>query len=256
MGQKFEIVHLITYQRFGFSSINNTKLNVMKLKHKFGEDKFIHDILNIERLFKKVSYSNYFYNLRKYGFFSLSTCGLCKLTMHIRTLIYCLENKIGYVCDGANKNMKLFPAQMPEVIAELKGMYSQYGITYFTPVFEFDSPKDIGWFNKLGVEKLDILNNNARSKKSLTSGKILFKMGILPEENVKGTKLDKKMQFRCFQFILFNIFVNWHFIPTYGIQKYKQTCISFYREKIEYFKSFLEEYLDKRNQSKLYKYLY
>ncbi len=254
MLKEFDRVHLITYRRFGLFHVENVKTNVKKLKDKFGEKRIAHRVINIDKLFRKVSYAKNWYNLKKYGFLLLSTCGLCKLAMHIRTAIYCLENNIKYVCDGANKNVGLryFPAQMPEVVAEIKNMYAQNGITYFTPVFDFDEPKDIGWSDKLGLEKLCLLDKKENQRESgITSGKILHKMLFFPGENIKGTKIDRAMQARCFQFVLFNIFLYWYYLPTHGSLKYKVMTVNLYKEKIEYFKAFIEEYLERKNESRL-----
>ena len=254
--KKFDKVHLLTYKRFGLFCINNIEANVKKLKDKFGLDKFVYKVINVDKLFKHVSYAKYYYNLKKHGFFLLSTCGLCKLAMHIRTLIYCLENSIEYVCDGANKNAKYFPAQMPEVINEIKNMYARYGIVYLTPVFDFDEPKGTNWVDKLGLEKLQLKKIEKKGKNSIiTSGKILFKMNFFPAENIKGTKIDHQMQARCFQLILFNIFLYWYYLPKYGFLKYKETANSFYKEKIEYFNSLLKEYMEEKHGSKLYRFL-
>ncbi len=66
---------------------------------------------------------------------TLSTCGFCKLAMHVRTLLYCLDNGIKTVADGSNRNMSFFPAQMPEVVLLVRELYKSFGIEYVTPVF-------------------------------------------------------------------------------------------------------------------------
>ena len=92
MAEEFRKVYLITYDRFGLFSITNPKINVEKLKNKFGDNKFTHKVIRLDRLFKFVSYERYLRNFIRYRFFLLSTCGLCKLAMHIRTVIFCLNN--------------------------------------------------------------------------------------------------------------------------------------------------------------------
>jgi hypothetical protein len=69
----------------------------------------------------------------------------------------------------------------------------------------------------------------------MTTGTIAYQNKILPQENIKGTSYDRKIQFRCFQQTIFNIFVHGYFIPKYGYSKYKKTCLQFYKEKIENF---------------------
>lgn len=252
MAERYDKVHLLTYERFGLFSITNSKVNVRRLKDKFGEDKFTHQIINVDRLFKKVAYARYLHNLMKYRFFSLSACGQCKFTFHIRSLIYCLENNIAQVCDGVDKSMYLFPSHMPEVISEIKKMYSRYKITYTAPVFGFEPAKNIGYLDKLNLEILKRQTSQPESNSlNPTTGEMLFKMGIFPAKNLKGTKLDQQMQARCFQFILFYIFALWYYLPTHPYQRYKQECLDFYKEKIQYFEGLIDEYLKKGEKSRL-----
>jgi hypothetical protein len=252
MARDFDRVHLLTYSRFGVFSVEHARVNVQKLKDKFGEEKFIHRIINIDKLFNAVSYSRYIPTLAKHGLFLLTTCGLCKLTMHIRTLVYCLDNDVGYVCDGANKNMDHASDQIRGFIGELKALYRGHGIEYAVPVYELDHPDDIGWFDKLGMERLPGVE---REKKSggVTTGEELFRMGLFPQKNMKGTKEDRQMQARCFQLVLANIFANWVYIPKHGLEKYKDECVKLYKEKIEYFDGLIREYARKSAKSRLYR---
>lgn len=253
VAEGFERIHLLTYSRFGIFCAEHTDVNAAKLRDKFGKDKFVHRVINIDRLFRETSYSGYMPALVKHGFFLLTTCGLCKLAMHIRTLAYCLDNKISCVCDGANKNMDYSPDQMREFTEELKKLYSRYNIEYTTPVYEFSHPEDIGWLDKLGVPRL--LDIKEKEGGADTTGDQLFKMGIFPRRNMKGTKEDRGMQARCFQLVLSNIFANWLYIPGRGLEKYKERCVGLYREKIAYFDGLISEYARNKTKSKLNRWI-
>lgn len=255
MAEKFNKVHLITYKRFGLFSVVNSSLNVKKLENKFGEDKFVYRLIKLDKLFKKVSYTQYLKNIIKYRFFLLSTCGLCKLAMHIRTLVYCLDNNIKHVCDGASKGMRFFPAQMQGVIEEIKNLYKRYGITYSTPVFDLDSPQHNGFIDRLHLEEFSSDEEKIREDNKITSGKILFEKGLMPAKDVKGTDLDHKMQPRCFQFILFNIFVHWYYLSSNPYEEYEKKIVDFYKEKIREFDKLIAQYLEESKKSKLKKLL-
>jgi len=237
MLKEFDVIHLLTFQRFGIFHVENAFANVEKIKDRFPGKKIIHKVINIDKLFKEISYSGYAYYFKKYGFFMLTTCGLCKLTMHIRALIYCRENNIPHVCDGANKMAGggNFPLQMLEVISQLRQVYARYKITYLTPVFDFEEPQEIGWMDKLGL--IQKAENQGEMPKN-TSGKLLFDFNFFSEENIKGSKEDRKMQPRCFQLVLFNLFLYWYFLPRYGQSKYKKMAVDFYKEKIGEFSDY------------------
>lgn len=247
--KNFQAIHLVTYNRFGFHSSDNTALQAELLRQKYTENNFVHSILNIDKLFKYVSYENYFANIKKYGFFNLSTCGLCKLSMHVRTIKYCVDNEVYYVADGANQAMSMEPAQMKPVIDEMKKMYAHFGITYFNPVFEMDGPEDKDFITE-GNSKLLAKESDysvACFENSQTPGFKLYKLGLAPSPNVKGSDYDKKRQPRCFQFILFNIFVLKYYLASKTYEEYRDSTVSFYSDKIKQ----MIKLIEKRDQKKI-----
>lgn len=238
--ERFSKVHLVTYDRFGLASVENTKVNAEMLRNKYGPERFEHHIINIDPLFKFISYEDYFSNLRKHGLLLLSTCGLCKLAMHVRTVQFCIERGIKHVSDGANRGMIMFPDQTQEVIAELAAMYRAFGIEYSNPVFQHAAPAE-GSFIKF--ENLNLLKNISGDAEGTigaveakepekTTGWELYKKGLAPLPNVKGTAYDRKRQPRCFQFVLFKIMVNKYYLQTCTFEEYSLKSAAFFKDKI------------------------
>ncbi len=261
MAEQYDKIHLITYDRFAFSSVTNPKINVKKLQDKYGKDKFEFHIIKVEKLTRFVFYERYLQNIRKHGFFLLTICGLCKLAMHIRTVVFCLENKIPNVCDGANQGMHLFPAQMANVIKEYGDMYTRYGITYSNPVFKYEGPQNIEFADRLHLERILPSEGGeqpvacSRETKANTTGRKLYELGLMPSENVKGTELDRKMQPRCFQFILFNVFVHWYYLADHTYDEYQDATVDFYRDKIRALTTHLDDFVNNGTKSRIYKLL-
>lgn len=253
--KEFQTIHLVTYNRFGFHATDNTAVQAQMLKDKFGQDRFVHTLINVDELFKHISYENYLKNIVKHGFFNLSTCGLCKLSMHVRTIAYCLDNQIYHVADGANQAMSMEPAQIKEVIDEMKRMYQHFGISYFNPVFELDAPGDGDFLEKENLQFLKNISDTTLTQEEFhqkTPGSVLHEMGLAPERNVKGSDYDKKRQPRCFQFIPFNIFAKKYFLASKSYDEYKKQTVDFYTEKINMVIKLLDENKDKKN-SKYFK---
>ena len=246
--ENFEKVHLVTYDRFGFHATDNTAVQTQALKEKYGEDRFVHTFLNVDKLFQHVSYENYFENIKKHGLFNLSTCGLCKLSMHVRTIKYCIDNDVYFVADGANQAMTMEPAQMKPVIDEMKRMYAHFGITYFNPVFEMDGPEDKDFINKSNAKLLARESDYsvASFENEKTPGFRLYKMGLAPSPNVKGSDYDKKRQPRCFQFIIFNIFALKYFMANKTYEEYTDLTTKFYSDKIKSMIKLIENRNDKK----------
>lgn len=255
LAEKFDKVRLVTFRRFGLFSAGNPGVNAARLKRKYGDGRFSHETLPVDRLFERVSYDRFFKNFFRHGFFLLSTCGLCKLAMHLRAAVYCLDNGIKRVSDGANKGMDLFPDQQPGVIGMLREMYAGLGIEYSNPVFDFEGPQDVEFADRFHLERLPGLaaerdaEHLARRKK--TTGYKLFELGMMPSDNVKGTELDRSMQQRCFQFILFNIWLHWYYLPFADKARYVRESDAFFREKIARFSALLAGYREKGSASEL-----
>lgn len=246
LAEKYDRVHLLTFRHSGIMNVENSSTNIKKLSELYGKEKFTHTIMDIENLASMVAFEDYFSNIRKHGFFVLGSCGLCKLSMHIRALIFCLDNNITEVADGANKNSSHFPAQMDVVLDEYKKMYGRFGVKFHNPVFDYEFPDEIYWQHKFGLVPAD-----KPKEKGMTTGKVLSSKGILDKDNVKGTETDRKMQALCFQLLLLNIFALKYYIPRYGMEKYREATGRFYKERIGHFSERIEEFLNKREDSRL-----
>lgn len=132
----YDQIHLITYNRLGFYNTEKALINAEKLKKLYGVDRIKHTIINIDKEYKKIFYEHFFSNIFHYGFYNLLNCGICKLTMHYRTIIYCIDNNIKYVSDGSGVEMVCDPSQNPSVMAGMRQLYKDFGIEYFSPSFE------------------------------------------------------------------------------------------------------------------------
>jgi predicted subunit of tRNA(5-methylaminomethyl-2-thiouridylate) methyltransferase len=239
----FNEIHLLTFDRLGIASVENSKVNAQMLIDKYGAERIKHIIINIDKIFKHISYENYISNIRKHGLMNLSTCGLCKLSMHIQTISYCNDNSIVDVADGANQGMDMFPAQMKPVIDQMKTLYLKFGITYSNPVFDYEFP-DEGSF--LSMENANMLmslpqKNSEKEMKKMTAGRVLYEKGLAPLPNVKGSDYDRKRQPRCFQFILFKTFANKYFLADNTYEEYVDKTVDFFDDKIKVAEEVLNE---------------
>lgn len=232
--ENYKYLHLITYERFGFFNVENSKKNVELLKNRFPDNVITHEIINFDPLFKYLSYENYLKNLFKYGFQNLSTCGICKLAMHTRTIKYCHDNNITKVADGANQGMNLFPAQMREILDEMRDLYNSFGIDYLNPVFGFAPPVEKEFVHEMNRCKLSKYKDNKteRNPENKSTEDVLFEKGLIPDPQIKGTKYDKERQSRCSQLILFNVYVKKYLDAESNYDEYVKSTITFYKDKI------------------------
>jgi predicted subunit of tRNA(5-methylaminomethyl-2-thiouridylate) methyltransferase len=224
MSQQYPRIHLITYDRFGFLNTQNSFNNALALKEKFGESKFTHQIINIDDLYKKVAYDSYIRDIFKYRFFLLLTCGLCKLAMHWQTILYCLDNRIKSVCDGSNQEMAADPSQDRDILKEMKILYKEFGIDYFTPIF--DTATEI-------------------------REKTVFDLGFFPVQKSKLTRFSWEKQPYCTQEYLFIKFFNYACTDWNGrysqekAERYNKRMLEYHRKKRDFIRDQIYTYLKK-----------
>jgi len=246
--QRFGTVHLLTYQRFGMFRVSNSETNVHKLRDAVPSARFVRPpVIGIDEVFDHVSSESYLRDLVRHRSMLLTTCGLCKLAMHLRTVVYCVDHGVGNVWDGANKNMTIFPAQMSEVLVMLRDLYGLAGVRYDNPVYEYEDEQGINFGSFLyGLSPAREGTGERR-----TTGAELHELGILPAADVKGTKYDKQMQGRCYQFALFNLWARWYFLERHGMDDYRARVIAYYADKIERSKALVADFVDQPGASRL-----
>lgn len=234
--EKFDTIYLFSYYRSGIHSIENAKHHAEKLQARFPNKRFIHLIESIEDHFKELSYQHYFKNLIKHNFFMLSTCGFCKLAMHVKSIELCLKHGISHVADGAHHSMDIFPFQRAEVLADLKALYLHYNIGYSNPVFDIPEVEQ-PTFYQLKIEPL--LGKRPKPFPKDTVSYRLFEYGITEQPGIRGTDYDKKSQASCSQLLLFRIFALGFYIPLFGHDKYTRKSADLFRQKFEDVKHYL-----------------
>lgn len=130
-------VHLVTFHTWGITRVHHSEKNVKALKREFGEDRFIHEYLDI-RDFHRQMISGFHDDYDRYcgngppGILCLS----CKLAMHSRALCYCIEHEIPMVADGALRTQADHPELMPDVLNLLRAFYAEFGVRYVSPIYE------------------------------------------------------------------------------------------------------------------------
>jgi len=235
MAERSRRIHLLTFDRAGFHNIQNTTEGAKRLVERFPEVKFEHKILKIDRVFNRLAFQDYLPRLRKFGLRMLQNCTLCALANHFRALHYCLEHGIQTVADGATRELRFLPSHMEKPIERVRALYAEYGIEYLTPVYDFDIPREIDFFDKLRMEK-DGEKGVEIEPQRRTTGRRLHELGLLPSENIKGSALDRRLQYRCFQYILHNLVAHIVLQAPQDYPRYERGILDFYDDTIDRFK--------------------
>jgi len=153
MSQEFDHVHLLTFRQKAQINIQNSKRSYDILNNKI-PGKFLHVMIDINDMFVQIYNRYYLRNLFKYGTLQLQfQCFACQACFHINTIIYCLQNGIHDVRDGANTEYEeASPMQIEIVRQEIKKLYTEYGINHESPIYnEFEKDRSDHQLYRLGL---------------------------------------------------------------------------------------------------------
>ena len=141
LAERFDRVHLLTYHNgHGTARMGRTRDRVRELEQRYGPDKFVHLLDSTKDLMRRVVSGELVRNYQEYrsGFI---WCMGCKIAMHARSTIYCLENDVRFMADGSSGSTQEMVEQMMVSLSMIRLFYRHYGIHFFTPVY--DIPREV-----------------------------------------------------------------------------------------------------------------
>jgi len=138
LSEQHTVVHLVTYEHSAMTFAAKSRNAAEALRVAHGAERFVHSMIDINGYMARIFLRPLPQDLRRYGTYALPMCcGSCKLSMHVRSILYCREHDIRYAADGSNAELsELFPEQMQPVLELYRGLYERYGIEYTNPVFD------------------------------------------------------------------------------------------------------------------------
>lgn len=221
LAEEYEQVVLLTMTRKGFTKLENVQGQVARLDRYYGvSGRFPLHFIPHDRIFRYMLYENYFHNLRKYGSMVLSHCGLCKVAMHWRGMVWAMENGITHVADGAVRASSEYPAQNERImLRHLHKVYESFGLRYDNPVYEEPSTEQI-----------------------------LYDLRFHRRLDFKRTPDD--LQLLCDQQILYAMFMR-HFRTRYSLEEFEDRMVGLYDAKLDMVEQMTREYCEKGAESKL-----
>ncbi|MBL7688818.1 MAG: hypothetical protein JNJ49_12355 [Bdellovibrionaceae bacterium] len=230
--ERYRAVHLLTFEELATRNSPLPTANVERLRARFSTTSFYHVHISTDRLVRRLSYENYLQNIVKHGFFVLSTPGYSSLSWHLRTIQYCVQNNIRSVYDGMTRELTHLPGHMPAFRDEVTALYRRYGLTFSSPVLDWDVPHNQQLIDRLVVDRHGFaLAPNEESTRQ-TTGRYLYERNVLPRPDVKGSLFDQQMQHDCYPFVVFNMFVFCNFLFRHNEKQYAQRIAALFRDKI------------------------
>jgi hypothetical protein len=224
--ETFRKVHLLTYYHSNSAFTKKSKVNVNKLKDKFGRDKIIHNIIDVDQLKEKLYYGTWKQDRKIYGLFLINCeCSACRIAMFARAIVYNLENNIGYLASGEVEVAPLnFVPGLSDKLDELKReLCNEYGIVYHRPVYYEKNPH-----------------------------KRLFELGLIDKE-VNHIKFPYEYLFHetqptCYVGPFSFIFNKFYYLPYRGKKVVEEIKLKYFTEKMAVAREWIKDYFEKKGE--------
>lgn len=185
-------IHLLTFNNGATIRLDLAEHRYKELNDKFSDAILRKKIIPSYGLFKDIALKNLEKDFERYE--TNLICMGCKLSMHVLSLIYCLENKIHIIADGYTDYQKKWIEQMPEAIEAVRKFHGEYDITYINPVY-----------NEISKEQVkEKLLRFGLSTKSLEGTCLFGGTFSIPDPKVVVSYIEDKLPY-CREYI------KWHF---------------------------------------------
>jgi predicted subunit of tRNA(5-methylaminomethyl-2-thiouridylate) methyltransferase len=151
-------VHLLTYKNgYGHWYFHRVKNRFDELS-KALDGSFQWTLVSIKEHFGKLLVNSVVDDYKQYKSGFIWFMG-CKMAMHMRSIIYCLEHGVTRMADGSNEDTNEMVEQMLISLTLIRMFYNRYGVDFGTPVYEVrreDSRQLIKkWNLNMGIQVMD-----------------------------------------------------------------------------------------------------
>ncbi|MDD5656016.1 MAG: hypothetical protein PHF00_02020 [Elusimicrobia bacterium] len=215
LARDFGQVHLNTFTRFGFLATEFPAAHAARLRRRFPATRFEHNLIPAGKFYAEVESHGAGRALLKHGLLVLNSCGHCKVSLHWRNLVFCLQRGIKYAADGAVTGAEDFAEQNPRILMPaLREFYGEFGVTLLHPVY----------------------------REGLSTEAELCGLGITENPRVKMTARD--MQVVCTQQILFAMMMRLILLRV-PFSEYERRARAYLGEKLAHLSRLTRDYVER-----------
>lgn len=247
----FDKIHLVTYDVPFALLEKNSRKNIPRLESKFPQIAFQHEILDLNDVLAAVMKIRKWRMFFKYGLIEASLCLQCRLAMHARTIIYCIDNKINHAFDGSNICMAVWVDQTTQGLQMVDQLYADFGISVEHPIFHYKGNDDFDMLRFLDQKDL----RGCIDKSTMDE---LCELGIMSDPTFKS---DWSKSYRhqpvCFGSIMTLAHSLCYYMPLYGgYTNYLDRALKWYAEKLAVLRQMVNEYAARPEISVLGKHVH
>jgi hypothetical protein len=135
LAEHYDKVHLVTYRNgYGHWYHHRSQMRVDKLNRRLGE-RFTHSLITTKGYFDDVVVDSVLADYKRYRSGFIWFMG-CKMAMHMRTILFCLEHGLLRATDGSNSDTAEMVEQSLLSLSLIRFFYEDHTVDFGTPVYE------------------------------------------------------------------------------------------------------------------------
>ncbi|MBR59298.1 MAG: hypothetical protein CMH54_14940 [Myxococcales bacterium] len=200
LAEHYDKVHLVTYKNgYGHYYHHRTRKRVDELNKALG-DKFIYTLMSTKEYFDQIVVNSVLKDYAKYKSGFIWFMG-CKMAMHMRSAIYCMENGLRYMTDGSNEDTNEMVEQMLISLTLIRFFYGNYGIHFGTPVYDIERDESRQLIKKLGLKMgVQVMDRHLCIQPTCIAGELyympylLFNKKVRHDEDTVARFIDEKQK--------------------------------------------------------------
>ncbi len=185
LAEQYDKVHLVTYKNgYGHYYHHRTTDKVAELNAKLG-GKFVYTLISTKEHFDKILVSQVLKDYKEFKSGFIWFMG-CKMAMHMRSAIYCMENGLRLMTDGSNSDTNEMVEQMLISLTMIRFFYESYGIDFGTPVYECTREESRKLISELGLPMgIKVMDRHLCIQPTCIAGELYYMPYLLFNKRVK-----------------------------------------------------------------------
>lgn len=185
LAERHSRVHLVTYKNgYGHYYHHRTAHRVRELNRKLG-DRFSYTLISTKSYFDEILVDSVLADYRQYRSGFIWFMG-CKMAMHMRTAVYCLEHGLPQTTDGSNEDTSEMVEQMLISLTLVRGFYEDHTVHFGTPVYEVAREASRQYIAGLGLKMgIQLMDRHLCIQPTCIAGELYYMPYLLFNKKVK-----------------------------------------------------------------------
>ncbi len=185
LAERYDKVHLVTYKNgYGHYYHHRTRKRVDELNKALG-NKFIYTLMSTKKYFDQIVVNSVLKDYAEYRSGFIWFMG-CKMAMHMRSAVYCMENGLRYMTDGSNEDTNEMVEQMLISLTLIRFFYGNYGVHFGTPVYDIERDESRQLIKKLGLKMgVQVMDRHLCIQPTCIAGELYYMPYLLFNKKVR-----------------------------------------------------------------------